>query len=924
MFSDDGSFLDTYGGNNMSILNWNDYLEKAAQVNAEGAVLVRNENALPLDKNDEIAVFGRIQLHYYKSGTGSGGMVNVTKVTGIIEGLTEEGAKLNKELLKVYTDWVEEHPYEYGEGWGGEPWSQEEMPLSDEIAAKAAETSKAAVVVIGRTAGEEQDNSCKAGSYLLSDGEKQMLRTVRQHFKKMIVVLNVGNIIDMSFVDEFEPESVMYVWQGGMTGGTGTARILLGEVSPSGRMPDTVAYNISDYPSDKYFGDRDRNFYKEDIFVGYRYFETFAPEKVRYPFGFGLSYTTFESRLASASKDKTLYKIKVTNTGSRPGKETVQLYCDYADAPKGSLSTPKRVLCGFAKTPVLAAGESCTVEIPLRYKDIAVYDDSGVTGHKSCWVLPADRRYVIGIGKNAADVTPITEFKFDEDVIVEYCIQALAPVMPFERMINDGGKIGYEPVPMLEVSEDERRKSELPEEIAFTGDKGIRFTDVAEGRNTLEEFVAQLTDKELDCLIHGEGMCSPKVTPGTAAAFGGVSERLKALGVPCGCCSDGPSGMRLDVGTKAFSLPNGTLIAATFNRELITELFEFMGAEMRANKVDCLLGPGMNIHRHPLNGRNFEYFSEDPYLTGMMAAAELHGLHSQGVEGTVKHFCANNQETNRHFLDAAVSERALREIYLRGFEIAIRDGKGRSVMTTYGKVNDLWTAGSYDLNTVILRDEWGFDGFAMTDWWANINVRGKAPDKSDLAAMVKAQNDVYMVCADGENHPDNVISSIENGTLTRGELQRSACNVLSFLLSTHAMKRVLGTDEKVEIINKPEDTVDAEASTRVYKVNGDLTIDLSDVKTAMNKDHSFTLDVAAPGMYSLTLTASSEQSELAQMPVTLFSTGSVWGTFTWNGTGGKPVSFSSDNVPLFSRYTVIRLHFGLGGLDLISLTLKKH
>ena len=177
---------------------------------------------------------------------------------------------------------------------------------------------------------------------------------------------------------------------------------------------------------------------------------------------------------------------------------------------------------------------------------------------------------------------------------------------------------------------------------------------------------------------------------------------------------------------------------------------------------------------------------------------------------------------------------------------------------------------------------------------------------------------------DGENHPDNVISSIENGTLTRGELQRSACNVLSFLLSTHAMKRVLGTDEKVEIINKPEDTVDAEASTRVYKVNGDLTIDLSDVKTAMNKDHSFTLDVAAPGMYSLTLTASSEQSELAQMPVTLFSTGSVWGTFTWNGTGGKPVSFSSDNVPLFSRYTVIRLHFGLGGLDLISLTLKKH
>jgi len=908
----------------MSILNWNSYLEKAAEVNAEGAVLVRNEGALPLNKKDEIAVFGRIQLDYYKSGTGSGGMVNVSKVTGIVDGLSEAGAKLNKELLKVYTDWVEEHPYDRGEGWGGEPWSQEEMPLTDAVAAKAAVTSKAAIAVIGRTAGEEQDNSCKAGSYMLSDGERQMLSVVRRYFKKLIVVLNVGNIIDMSFIDEFTPEAVLYVWQGGMTGGTGTAKLLLGELSPSGRLPDTIAYSITDYPSDKYFYDRDRNFYKEDIFVGYRYFQTFASEKVRYPFGYGLSYTSFESTVESVNRDNTLYKIKVTNTGKRSGKEVVQLYCEYADVPKGALCAPKRVLCGFAKTRELAPGESCTVSIPLRYKDIALYDDSGITGHKNCWVLPSDRRYVICIGKNSADVTPIAEFKFDEDVIVEHCIQALAPVMPFDRMINEGGSIKFEPVPLLEVSEDERRRQDLPEEIAFTGDKGIKFTDVAMGKNTLEEFVAQLTDTDLDCLVHGEGMCSPKVTPGTAAAFGGVSERLKELGVPCGCCSDGPSGMRLDVGTKAFSLPNGTLIAATFNRELVTELFEFMGAEMRANKVDCLLGPGMNIHRHPLNGRNFEYFSEDPYLTGMIAAAELKGLHSQGVEGTIKHFCGNNQETNRHFLDAAVSERALREIYLRGFEIAVRDGKGRSVMTTYGKVNDLWTAGSYDLDTVILRDEWGFDGFAMTDWWANINVRGKAPDKSDLAAMVRAQNDVYMVCADGENHPDNVIASLENGTLTRGELQRSACNILGFLLSTHAMKRVLGCDEKVEIVGKPEETVDPEASSRVYKLTGDLTIDLSDVKTAMNKDHSFTLDVSAPGMYSLTLTASSTQSELAQMPVTLFSTGSVWGTYTWNGTGGKPVSFSSDNVPLFSRYTVIRLHFGLGGLDLISLTLKKH
>ena len=226
-------------------------------------------------------------------------------------------------------------------------------------------------------------------------------------------------------------------------------------------------------------------------------------------------------------------------------------------------------------------------------------------------------------------------------------------------------------------------------------------------------------------------MGSPRVTPGTASAFGGVADSLTGFGIPCGCCSDGPSGMRLDCGTKAFSLPNGTLIASTFNKSLVTELFKLMGREMSANKVDCLLGPGMNIHRHPLNGRNFEYFSEDPYLSGTIAAAELMGLHSEGVTGTIKHFCGNNQETNRHNIDSAVSERALREIYLKGFEIAVREGGADSIMTSYNSVNGLWSAGNYDLCTTILRDEWGFKGFVMTDWWANINERGKPVDKSE-------------------------------------------------------------------------------------------------------------------------------------------------------------------------------------------------
>ncbi len=895
----------------MAKLDWNEYIEKAAQINAEGAVLVRNQGGLPLDKDKETAVFGRIQLDYYKSGTGSGGMVNVAKVTNITDGLLEAGAKLNEDVLNTYRDWLNENPHDFGEGWGGEPWCQKEMPLSDELAAKAAQTAQAAVVVIGRTAGEEQDNSNTAGSYKLTDDELEMMKTVRKHFKRMIVVLNVGNIIDMSFVDELEPEAVLYIWQGGMTGGTGAARVLLGEVSPS---------DVKDYPSDKYFHNTERNFYTEDIYVGYRWFETFAKEKVRYPFGFGLSYTDFEiSAGASFDGDKVTVTATVKNIGSCAGKEVVQVYCE---APQGKLGKPAKVLCGFEKTKELAPGEEQTLTITVEERKFSSYDDSGVTGYPYAWVLE-EGVYKIYAGSDVRSADEVCAFKLNETKLVEQLSQALAPVMEFERVVNRGGVPAFEKVPLSKIDEKQRRNELLPSEIAFTGDKGFKLADVKNGKCTLEDFIAQLDDTDLNVLVRGEGMCSPKVTPGTAAAFGGVSEHLKQMGVPCGCCSDGPSGMRLDTGTKAFSLPNGTLIASTFNKPLVQELFAFLGLEMRANNVDCLLGPGMNIHRHPLNGRNFEYFSEDPYLTGVMAASELRGLHSQGVEGTIKHFCGNNQETNRHFLDSAVSERALREIYLRGFEMAVKCGKNRSVMTTYGKVNDLWTAGSFDLDTVILRQQWGFDGFAMTDWWANINDRDCEPDKNNFAAMVRAQNDVYMVCANSEQHTDNVQQALENGELTRAELQRCAKNILSFLLDTHAMKHIMGEDETVEVVNKPDETIDQEAASRVYYLEDELEIDLCDVKVRRNMDYSFTVERAREGAYSITLTASSNASELAQMPVTVFCVGTSMGTFTWNGTGGKPVSHTVEKAYFFSRFSVVRLHFRLAGIDPISIKFKR-
>ncbi|WP_330421100.1 glycoside hydrolase family 3 protein [Roseburia sp. AM59-24XD] len=833
-------------------LDWEQYLKTAAQVVSEGIVMLKNDNdALPLNPDDEIALFGRIQLHYYKSGTGSGGMVNVSKITGIPDGLLENGVSVNEELLDVYRKWDSENPFDLGDGWGKEPWSQTEMPLDEALVAHVSESSHTAIVIIGRTAGEEQDNSLHEGSYLLTAAEKDMLAKVRHHFPKMIVLLNVGNIIDMNELLSFDPDSVLYVWQGGMTGGTGTADVLTGKISPCGKLTDTIAANVNDYPSAPYFGDPYRNFYSEDIYVGYRYFETFARDKVLYPFGFGLSYTTFDIAITGAKQlsDKWDFTVKVTNTGNYSGKEVVQIYCK---APQGRLGKPSRVLCGYEKTDTLAPGKSQVMTISVSNAQIASYDDSGVTGHAHCFVLE-EGTYRFYAGSDVRSAKEFYHCPQNSTEVISRHEQALAPVESFDRIhpeISEGRYvIRMENVPLSHVDEAKRRQDNLPKEIPFTGDKGIRLADVKNGTHTMDEFIAQLTDYDLSCMIRGEGMNSPKVTAGTAAAFGGVSDELTALGIPSGCCDDGPSGMRLDCGTKAFSLPNGTMIACTFNRTLIRELFSLTGLEMIANKVDCLLGPGMNIHRHPLNGRNFEYFSEDPFLTGTIASAQLKGLHSAGVTGTIKHFCGNNQETDRHDTNAVISERALREIYLKGFEIAVKEGNADSIMTTYGPVNGVWTAANYDLTTQILRNDWGFTGFAMTDWWAKINRRGQAVDKSDLAAMAMAQNDVYMVCSCGAQNDDNILASLKDGSLQRSELQRCAANICRFLMNTHAMNRLLGTECRINIINRPADESDVDESTvKFYELDGDLTIDLSDICTDKGTNYSFGLDILTPAL----------------------------------------------------------------------------
>ena len=909
-------------------LDWNKYIEAAENVVSEGIILLKNDkNALPISREESTAVFGRIQLHYYKSGTGSGGMVNVSKVIGITDGLRDAGVKVNEKLLGIYKKWDEENPFDLGEGWGSEPWSQKEMPLSDSVAEEAARESSSAVVIIGRTAGEEQDSKLEKGSYYLTDTETEMMKTVRKHFGRMIVLLNVGGIIDLSFMDSTEtsPDALMIVWHGGMIGGAGTAKVLVGDVSPSGNLPDTIAYKISDHAADRNFGDPDKCIYAEDIYVGYRYFETFAKDKVRYPFGYGMSYTDFSAVCDKAELNGDNIEISVTvrNTGERySGKQVIQLYCE---APQGKLGKPARVLRAFGKTAELAPGESGSLSFSVPVESLCSYDDSGKSGYQDCFVVEAGE-YIICIGTDVRSAEKCFTFTVDETKVISKHRQILAPHTGFDRLLPERTESGYaessEPVPMNKNDVDRIIADALPAGIPQTGDRGIKLADVKSGKNTMDEFVAQFTDEDLACIIRGEGMGSPKVTPGTTSAFAGVSQRLIGFGIPSCCTSDGPSGMRLDCGTKAFSLPNGTLIASTFNTELVKELFSLAGLEIAANKVDCLLGPGMNIHRHPLNGRNFEYFSEDPLLCGEMAAAELLGLQTASVTGTIKHFCCNNQELNRHFLDSVVSERALREIYLEGFRIAVQKGNAKTIMTTYGSLNGVWTAGNYELNTMLLREDWGFDGFTMTDWWANINRRGKAPDKNDFAAMARAQNDTYMVCSDAENNNDNTLEMLASGGLTRGELQRNAKNICSFAMNTRAMDRVLGCEEKVEIINRPsEENEEMTGNIEVFKLDGEVTIPLDGFDAVKGSSFVFVLDISKFGDYDVSLTASSESGELAQIPVTMFALGIAWGNFTFNGTGGKDVTITRQ-TQFYSRYSTIRLYFAQSGLKPKSITYR--
>lgn len=878
------------------------FAEFSRKVAAEGAVLLKNEaNNLPIRSGEQVSVFGRSQINYYRSGTGSGGAVNVEYTTTLLDGLRRKNIRINEDLASVYMEWIKLNPFDDGGGgWAAEPWHQKEMPLSDIIVSEAHKQSNKAIVVIGRTAGEDKDNSDVPGSIRLTEEEFSMLQLVCKHFNQIAVVLNVSNIMDMSWMNDenlkHSIKSVMYVWHGGMEGGNAAADVLAGDVTPSGKLPDTIAYSIADYPSTSNYGHESRNFYQEDIYIGYRYFQTFCPKKVQFEFGFGLSYTEFSIQPKNIQIEMNdggqLFSVEVIvkNIGaSYGGKEVVQVYCE---APQGRLGKPQKILVAFGKTNTLQPGESQTLLLSFPISRLASYDDSGVTGHPSAYVIE-EGQYNFYIGNSVRSVEKVDVdgqpgFQVDALIVVEKLSQALAPVQNFTRIKpglqkEDGTyELTYEDVPQRKINVADRIQANIPKEIPQTGNQGYTLKDVYEQKIGLDTFIAQLTDAELATIVRGEGMSSPLVTPGTASAFGGVSDRLFEYGIPVACAADGPSGIRMESGLHATQLPIGTLIAATWNVELIEDLYTMEGQELKTNHIDLLLGPGMNIKRSPLNGRNFEYYSEDPFITGCFAAATTRGVSKGGAIATLKHFACNNQEKSRFFVDAIVSERALREIYLKGFEYAVKEGGAKAVMSAYNPINGHWAASNYDLNTTILRQEWGFKGIVMTDWWAKMNdpIHGGPADTRFTNYMIRSQNDVYMVVnnygAEINSANDNTIESLENVSLQRSELQRCAMNICGFLMLTTAFFR---KQEFKEPIHK---------FTAHHNLSAQHIQDLFlDPKIRPAQESTTVFNVPEPGIYHVIVRIMSANSNLAQTTCNVTLNHQFLTSIQTHGTDGK-------------------------------------
>lgn len=772
---------------------------KAAE---EGMVLLKNEGKLlPLKKGTKVALFGKGTFDYVKGGGGSGD-VFTKYIRNVYEGLKEVGLTETYEPLNAfYKKNVDE---QYAKGIA--PGMLEEPKLPENLLKDAAAVNEVAVISISRFSGEGWDRSdieCNNeynpwgegddnyesmpkrsgrlfpdGDFYLSAAEKRLVKAVTGAFSKVVVLLNVGGIVDTTWIKKDKKiGAALLVWQGGMEGGLAAAKTLLGLNNPSGKLPDTFAEKLTDYPSTEHFHDSfDYVDYTEDIFVGYRYFETVpgADKKVVYPFGYGLSYTDFSIQASDVWEDdgKINLFVKVTNIGTVSGKEVVQVYFE---APDGKISKPARVLLAYAKTKELEPGETRTLSFEIPVEKMASYDDLGKI-KKSAWVLEKGE-YKLFVGSSVREALELDyTVKISKDTVTEQLSEKLNPVDLKERLLADGT---FEKLPKgkhrnMDECGIKKMKPGTEECIVpasrgrdqyglFKPFNGKRpFIEVFEGKITLDEFVKQLSDDELIHLLGGQ--------PNTGVANTWGIGNLPEYGIPSIMTADGPAGVRLapETGVNTTAWPCATLLASTWNDALLEELGDAVGQELKENNLGMWLAPALNIHRNPMNGRNFEYYSEDPLLSGKLAAAVVRGVQSNGVSACIKHFACNNKETNRKHCDSRVSERALREIYLKGFEITVKESDPWSIMTAYNTINGYRAAECYDLITGILRGEWGYNGIVISDWW----------NRSEHYKEILAGEDVKMATG----FPDRVKMAMEKGLLKRKDLEAPVKRILEFIM----------------------------------------------------------------------------------------------------------------------------------------------
>ncbi len=722
-----------------------------------GMVLLENNGLLPLESGTTVALFGIGSVDYVKGGGGSG-FVYSDYVRDIYDGFLCKAPRIRvyEPVTKYYLDYAEpllcqKRNYELFD----------EIELPDTLIKDAAAAADVAIITIHRFSDEGSDRKADKGDFYLTDIEQKLVNDVTAAFQHTVAVLDVGGMVDVSWIKENPKiDAALLAWQAGMEGGLAVADILCGDVNPSGKLTDTFARTFSDYPSADTFNESDDYVcYFEDIYVGYRYFETIpnAKDKVVYPFGYGLSYTEFDiSAPVAMLKDGNIQvTVTVKNIGSRAGKEVVQVYFS---APQGVLGKPAVELAAFAKTRLLSPDdcEILTLSFPISF--MASYDDLGKL-QKSAYVLEKGE-YKIYAGNSCRNLKP-ADYRYtvaEDFVVTAQLSQLCAPNKLEKRMLSDGS---FEALPCFPVNTyipaPFENEAEAPKNL-------MPLEEVEKGNITLNQFIAQLSNEELISIVSG----TPSRGLANTAGMGGI----KRLGVPAIMTADGPAGVRIDpkTGIATTAWPCATLLACTWNTEIMYEIGKAGATECKENAFGIWLTPALNIHRNPLCGRNFEYFSEDPLIAGRFAVAKVQGIQSMRVAASAKHFACNNKETNRFYSDSRVSERALREIYFKAFEICVKEAQPWTIMTSYNVINDRRCCESYEQLQLLLRDEWGFDGMVTTDW--------SVP--CDQSRCVMVGNDVRM--PDGYPELLRINLGRWSDKLQRGHFEACAKRILQMIL----------------------------------------------------------------------------------------------------------------------------------------------